>query len=72
MRTCALNEVHEIPRRLAIGLGLECDVQVRRRPQNMQQRPKSEPLTTVLRQAEVDLHVLDTGLQRFGRYLRQV
>ena len=62
---CSLNQVHEIPGRLTICLGLECDIQVRGRSQNMQQCPKGEPFTAVFRQTQVDQHVLDAGAKRF-------
>lgn len=46
--TFSLKEVHEISRCLTFRLALECNIQVRRRAQCMQQCPKSEALTTIL------------------------
>jgi hypothetical protein len=60
-----LNEIHEIPRRLTICLGLKYDVQIRGRSEHMEQGPESEPFATISRQTEVDFHAFDAGVQSF-------
>ena len=71
-RRLPLNQIHEIPRCLTICGGLEYDVQVGRRPQRLQQRPKGKPLTSVPGQTEVDLHVFDAGVESFRWDCRQI
>jgi len=61
--TCSLNQVHEIPRCFTICLALKHNIEVRGRSQRVQQRPKGEPLTTVLGQTEIDFYMLDAGVE---------
>ena len=67
-----LDEVQNIPRRLTFCLGLKYDIQIRGRSEDMQQRPEREPLTSVLGETEVDLHVIDAGIERSRRDCRQI
>ena len=59
-------QIHEIPRRLAILLALERDVEIGRGAEHVEQRPEREAAAAVLREAEVDLHMLDPRLERLG------
>lgn len=68
----SLNEIHKIPRRVPVCLRVKYDAQIRGRSEHMQQGPESEPLATVFGQAELDLHVLDAGIQSFRRDCRQI
>src|SRR5258708_1861596 len=45
--TGSLDQVHEIPRCIAICLALKRDIQISSRSQRMQQCPKGEPLTAL-------------------------
>ena len=70
--TCSLNEVHEIPRRFTICIGLKHDIQIGSRSECIQEGPKCEALTTVFGQPEIDFHVLDAGIESFRRDCCQV
>ena len=60
-------EIHEVSRGFTFWFTLERDIQIRRRSERVQQCPKREALTQVRCQTEIDLHVLDAGIERFLR-----
>lgn len=52
---------------VTVGLVLECDSQVGRPSQQVQQRPQREALAAVPFQAEIDQRMLDPGFDALGR-----
>lgn len=69
---CSVDEVHEVARCFAFCIGPEYDIEIRGRPEGVQQCPEREALTTVFGQTKVHFHVLYPGVESFRRDFCQI
>ena len=65
-------EVHEVASGLPVFLALESHVEVRGRPEHVEERPQCKALAPILLKAKVDPAMLDPGCQSVGCNLRQI